>query len=90
MADSDKLSGAELGSTNHGSEHILRREGSRWRPQSQVRKLPFQKLLDSLSNENGNVNENATNNRFDYRIQSLHVGMQTPGHFSAVVFRNRT
>ena len=25
-----------------------------------------------------------------YRIQLLHVGMQPPGHFSAVVFRNRT
>ena len=30
------------------------------------------------------------NNRLNCRIQPLHVGMQTPGHFSAVVFRNRT
>ena len=27
---------------------------------------------------------------FSYRIQSLHVEMQPPGHFSSVVFRNRT
>ena len=30
------------------------------------------------------------NNRLNCRIQPLHVGMQTPGHFSAVFFRNRT
>ena len=30
------------------------------------------------------------NNRLNCRIQPLHVGMQKPGHFSAVVFRNRT
>ena len=26
----------------------------------------------------------------DHSLKSLHVGMQPPGHFSAVVFRNRT
>ena len=29
------------------------------------------------------------NNRLNCRIQPLHVGMQTPGHFCAVVFKNR-
>ena len=45
--------------------------------------------LESLSNEDGNVNENVAKQWIKYRIQSLHVGMQ-PGHFSTVVFRNRT
>ena len=30
------------------------------------------------------------NNRLNYRIQSLHVGMQTGGHLSVVFVRNRT
>ena len=43
MADLDKLSGAELGSTNHGYEYILRvkiQDGGRT---AEMRKLPFQK-----------------------------------------------
>ena len=47
--------------------------------------------LERLSNEDGNVNENVVKQWITcYRIQSLHVGMQPSGHFSAVAFRNRT
>ena len=36
--------------------------------------------IKSLIKEDGNVNENvAENNGLNYRIQSLHVGMQPPG-----------
>ena len=42
----------------------------------------------ALSNEDGNVYEDVANNGLSYRVQSLHVGMQPPGHFSAVIFRN--
>ena len=45
------------------------------------------RLIENLSNDDGNVNENV---ELSYRIQSLNVGMQPPGRFSAVVFRNRT
>ena len=50
----------------------------------------YEIILESLSNEDGNVRKFLQNNGLSYRIQSLHVGMQPPGHFSAVVFRNRT
>ena len=42
MADLNKLSGAELGSTNHGSEYILR-----GKIEDGGRKLPLQKMLSS-------------------------------------------
>ena len=48
------------------------------------------RLLESLGNEDENVNENIKNNRFHFRIQCLHVEMQPSGHFLAVVSRNRT
>ena len=52
VTDSDKLSGAELASTNHRSEYILRDlEDSKWEPQSQVRKLLFQKILMMVLHE---------------------------------------
>ena len=37
--------------------------------------------VESLSYEDGIVNKTFQNNRLNYRIQSLHVGMQPPGHF---------
>ena len=46
-------------------------------------------IIESLSNEDGNVNKIVKNDRLSYRVQSVHVGMQPSGHFSAVVFRNR-
>ena len=45
-------------------------------------------VIERLNNEDGNLNENVVKQCCG--IQSLHVRMQPPGHFSAVVFRNRT
>ena len=48
-------------------------------------------LVESLSNEDGErQRERYKNSRLSYRIQSLHVGMRPPGHFSAVVFKKPT
>ena len=44
---------------------------------------------NSLRNE-GTWTRTLQSNRLSYKIQSIQVGMQPPGHFSAAVFRNRT
>ena len=42
----------------------------------------MERQLESLRNEDGNVNENVTKNRlYSCRIQSLHVRMQPSCHF---------
>ena len=48
-------------------------------------------LVESLSNEDGNVNKNVAKQWIKLaEYNHCTVGMQIPGHFSAVVFRNRT
>ena len=43
-------------------------------------------IAESLSNDEGNVNENAPKQYVNLQntVQSLHVGMQPPDHFTAV------
>ena len=53
-------------------------------------KTKWQPQVVLTATTKGTSNRTLKNNGLSCRIQSLHVGMQPPVHFSAVVFRNRT